>query len=175
MNGGKGKVRIMFQDEAGFGRISTIAACWVPEGVRAIVPSQQVREYQYIYGAVDPQDGERFFITAPICNNVWMSAFLKELSEAYPDDLIILVMDNATWHSSEKLEVPNNIECHFIPPRTPEMNPIEQIWKELRKDFANKIFKSLNAVLEQLQISVDNLTAETVKSITGRPWILNIF
>lgn len=175
MNGGKGKVRIMFQDEAGFGRISTIAACWVPEGVRATVPSQQIREYNYIYGAVDPRDGERFFITAPTCNSLWMSAFLEALSKAYPDDLIILIMDNAAWHSAESLNVPSNIECLFIPPYTPEMNPIEQIWKELRKDFANQIFKSLNAVMAQLEISVNNLTADTVMSITGRPWILNIF
>jgi transposase len=165
----------MFQDEAGFGRISNAAACWVPEGVRAIVPSQHVREYNYIYGAVDPRDGERFFITAPTCNSMWMSAFLEELSSAYPNDLIILIMDNASWHSSEELKVPNNIECLFIPPYTPEMNPIEQIWKELRKDFANQIFKSLKAVMDQLEVSVNNLTDEAVMSITGRSWILNIF
>jgi transposase len=165
----------MFQDEAGFGRISNTAACWTPIGVRAVVPSQQVREFRYIYGAVDPRDGERFFITAPACNSDWMSAFLSELSSTYPDDLIILVMDNASWHSSQALEVPSNVKCLFIPPYTPEMNPIEQLWKELRKDFANDIFDSLQAVMDQLEKSVNNLNDDLIKSVTGRDWILNIF
>ena len=92
----------------------------------------------YIYGAVDPRDGERFFITAPKCNSDWMNAFLDALSKAYPNDLIILIMDNAAWHTSQTLDIPNNIKFAFIPPYTPEMNPIEQIWKELRKDFASR-------------------------------------
>ena len=119
MNGGKGKVRIMFQDEAGFGRISHIDSCWTPQDVRVIVPGQQIREYNYIYGAVDPRDGERFFITAPACNSDWM-------------------------------------------------NPIEQLWRELRKDFANIIFKSLKDVMKQLEISVNNLTDDIVKCIMAR-------
>ena len=165
----------MFQDEAGFGRISNTVACWTPVGVRANVPSQQVREFRYIYGAVDPRDGERFFTIAPTCDSNWMSAFLNELSKAYPDDLIILVMDNAAWHSSQTLKVPDNIKCLFIPPYTPEMNPIEQIWKELRKDFANELFPSLQSVMDQLEKSINNLTADLIKSVTGRDWVLNIF
>jgi len=165
----------MFQDEAGFGRISTLASCWVPEGVRAIVPSHKVREFEYIYGAVDPVDGEGFFMTFPKCNTDCIRIFLEELSKRYPDDLIILIMDNAVWHKSKALELPGNIECLFIPPYTPEMNPIEQIWKELRKGFANKVFPSLKAVSKKLASAVEKLTAETIKSITGRDWILDIF
>lgn len=175
MNGGKGKVRIMFQDEAGFGRISDVAACWVPEGIRAIVPNHKVREFRYIYGAVDPRDGASFFITAPTCNSDWTSLFLAELSKAYPDDLLILVMDNAIWHKSKSLEIPHNIQCLFIPPYTPEMNPIEQLWKVLRKDFVNKLFPSLNAVMDQLDFSVKSLTSHTIKNLTARHWILSIF
>ena len=76
-------------------------------------------------------------------------------------------MDNAAWHTSQTLDMPNNIKFVFIPPYTPEMNPIEQIWKELRKDFANELFPSLKAIMNQLEKSVNNLTADTVKSITG--------
>jgi len=173
MNDGKGKVRIMVCDEAGFGRISSHADCWGPVGERAVVPSQQVREFIYVYGAVDPKDGESFFMSAPKCNSDWTSEFFKDLSKAYPDDLIILILDNAAWHKSKTLDVPENIKCLFIPPYTPELNPIEQVWKAMRTDFSNQLFSTLKAVLQQLEKTVKSLTPETLMSITGRKWILD--
>lgn len=166
---------MMCQDEAAVGRISTITSSWCPRGVRAIVPSQHIREYQYIYGAVDPRDGERFFMTAPRCDSQWMSLFLKQLSQTYPDDCIILIMDNARWHTASILEIPDNLHCLFIPPYTPEMNPIERLWKKFRKDFVNKLFASLKLVEKQLQKTVDNLTNELVMSLTRSTWINRIF
>ena len=69
--------------------------------------------------------------------------FLRQVSQAYPNDYILLVMDNAIWHKSSTLEIPSNIELAFIPPYIPEMNPIEQVWKEIRKrGFKNKSFQS---------------------------------
>jgi putative transposase len=143
--------------------------------MRATVPSQHVREFQYVYGAVDPRDGEYFFMTAPKCNSDWMNAFFSELSKKYPDDCIILIMDNARWHTSGILEVPSNIHCLFIPPYTPEMNPIERMWKEIRKSFANKLFGSLKLVEKELMKVTQNLTSEEVKSITKCDWVLDIF
>ena len=62
----------------------------------------------------------------------------------------------------------------FIPPATPEMNPMEQIWEELKeKDFDNRFFHTLNKVIDQLCISINNLDCETIKSITARNWILS--
>ena len=104
-----------------------------------------------------------------------MNAFLKELWKAYPKDKIILVCDGAAWHKSSGLNVPENIEIIFIPPYTPEMNPIEQIWKELRKrGFKNEIFKTLDNVIDRLCDTICSLTADVIKSITGRDWILSI-
>lgn len=63
-----------------------------------------------------------------------------------------------------------------IPPYTPEMNPIEQIWKEIRKlGFKNEVFKTLDKVIERLCVTICSLTADTIKSITGRNWILSIY
>ena len=81
------------------------------------------------------------------CDTVCMNAFLAELSQSFSDDIILLVCDNAGWHKSKALVVPDNIVITHIPPYTPEMNPIEQIWAEFRKaGFVNKIFSTLNAV-----------------------------
>ena len=127
------KVRLMYQDEAGFGRISKMSSCWAPQGIRPSIPSHYMREYRYCYGAVDAQTGDSFFLIAGGCNTEWTNEFLRQVSQAYPDDYMLLVMDNAIWHKSSTLEIPSNVELAFIPPYTPEMNPIEQVWKEIRK------------------------------------------
>lgn len=170
------KIRIMFEDEAGFGRISDPSDCWAPSGVRPIVCCHHIREYEYAYGAVDPIDGEKFFLVLPNSNTECMNIFLRELSAAYPKDYILLPLDNAAWHKSKALEIPDNIRLFYLPPRTPEMNPIEQIWKEIRKrGFKNQIFQTLHNVVLILCDTCNSLTNECVKSITGRNWILSMF
>lgn len=93
-----------------------------------------------------------------------------------PKDKIILACDGAAWHKSGSLRIPENIELVFIPPYTPEMNPIEQIWKEIRKHgFKNEVFKSLQKVVDRLCNTICSLSNETIKSITERDWILSRF
>ena len=165
----------MFQDEAGFGRINKPKYCWCFSGVRPTTPCHHIREYQYAYGAVEPLTGESNFLILPYCNTICMNIFLSELSVAYPDDYILLVADGATWHKSKKLEIPSNIEIFPLPPYTPEMNPIEQIWKELRKQgFKNEVFSTLKKVEDRLCDVMNSLSYNTIKSITGRNWILSI-
>ncbi|MGN0350707.1 MAG: IS630 family transposase, partial [Roseburia sp.] len=119
----KNKVRIFFQDEAGFGRINKPKNCWCPQGVRPAVPCHHIREYRYVYGAVDPIDGESFFLIMPYCNTECMQVFLNRLEATYPDDILVIICDGAAWHQSGKLEVPKNMILLRIPPYTPEMNP----------------------------------------------------
>ena len=71
------------------------------------------------------------------------------------------------------LGIPENIELFHIPPYTPEMNPIEQIWKEIRKcGFRNEVFATLRKVMDRLSDTLCSLSNQTVASITGRTWIL---
>ena len=170
------RVRILFQDEAGFGRISKPKACWCRKGVRPTVPCHHIREYRYVYGAVEPETGDGCFWVMTRCDTESMNFFLEKLSEQYTDDYILLICDGAAWHKSTELIIPENIELFFIPPYTPEMNPIEQIWKEIRKrGFQNEVFDSLEAVIDRLCFTIKNLPATVIKSITGRKWILSIF
>ena len=75
-----------------------------------------------------------------------------------------------------KLHIPENIELFYIPPYTPEMNPIEQIWKELRiMGFRNEVFASLEKVVDRLCDTICTLTSDTIKSITRRSRIINCF
>ena len=72
--------------------------------------------------------------------------------------------------------IPDNIRLFYLPPATPEMNPIEQIWKEIRKrGFKNEIFQTLDKVVIRLCETICSLSNDIIKSITGREWILNAF
>lgn len=167
-------VRLMFQDEAGFGRINKPKSCWCEKKIRPTVPCHHIREYRYTYGAVEPKTGEGYFLIMPYCNTDCMNVFLEHLSTSYPNDIIILVCDGAVWHKSKRLKIPDNIFLTFIPPYTPEMNPIEQIWREIRtQGFQNEVFATLDKVVDRLCNTICSLTAETIKSITGRDWILS--
>lgn len=169
-------IRLMFQDEAGFGRINKPKYCWCKKGTRPQVPCHHIREYRYAYGAVEPLTGESCFLIMPYCNTDCMNVFLNHLSNTYPKDKIILVCDGASWHKAKALKVPENIKLIFIPPYTPEMNPIEQIWKEIRKrGFRNEIFPTLAKVVDRLCDTICSLSANTIKSITARKWIISCF
>jgi len=166
---------LMFEDEAGFGRINKPKYCWCKKGTRPIVPCLHIREYRYAYGAVDPKTGDSHFLVLPRCDTACMNYFLKSLSKQYPNSIILLVLDGASWHRSKGLNIPENIRLFFLPPATPEMNPIEQIWKELRKlGFHNEIFKTLEKVVDRLCDTINVLSHEAIKSITGRDWIISI-
>ena len=166
----------MFEDEASFGRINKPKYCWCFPGLRPSVPCHHIREYRYAYGAVEPLTGESFFLVMPSCNTICMNLFLSELSKAFPDDRIILACDRAAWHTTKALEVPSNIRLFFLPPATPEMNPMEPVWKELRKrGFKNEIFHSLENVVVRLCDTIKTFTPDTLKSIAGRDWIVTMF
>jgi putative transposase len=129
-----------------------------------------------VFGASDPINGDFFSIIAPKRDTDWMNLFLSELSKAYPNDYILLPCDQASWHKSHALKVPDNVELFYIPPRTPEMNPQEQVWKEIRKrGFKNTMFKTLDKVMDKLCDILPNIENDTIKSITGRNWIMSMY
>lgn len=166
----------MFEDEAGFGRINKPKYCWCFPGLRPSIPCHHIREYRYAFGAVEPLTGDSVFLILPNSDAVCMNIFLRHLAEAYPNDKIILVCDSASWHRAKSLEIPNNIRFVYLPPSTPEMNPIEQIWKEIRKrGFKNEVFQTLEKVVDRLCSVINSLSSDTIKSITGRDWIISCF
>ncbi len=162
----------MFADEAGFGRISEPSNCWAPPKERPSVPNQRIRQYKTVYGAVSPADGESLYVVLDKSNTENMNVFLQKLATKFADDLILLCLDGASWHKSKDLKIPTNIKFHFIPPRTPEMNPIELMWREIRKrGFKNIAFPSLDAVINKFWEVIASIAKRDVISITFWNWI----
>lgn len=166
---------MFFQDEGRFGRINNIKKCWVPKLQRAIIGQQMVREYTYAYTTVCPQTGENFSLILPYANTHAMNVFLNETSRNFSKYKIIMVMDKAGWHRSRDLSIPENIVLWFLPPYSPELNPVENLWKYIRgqKGFNNQTFQSLDDVEDQLCIALKEMSQEKnkVKSITLFNWI----
>jgi len=105
-----------------------------------------------------------------------MNIFLEELSKQYMQEYILLLVDNAAWHRSKSLVIPENIELYPLLPYTPELSPIEQIWDEVReKGFHNEVFATLNHVVDRLCSTVVSLADDPsrVASITHRSWLVN--
>jgi transposase len=167
----------MFEDEARFGRISDPRRCWAPPGVRPDVSTQFVREYEYAFAAVSPQDGLLDTLVLPTVNTEAMSIFLAEVSRRHATEFIVMVLDGAGWHKARRLLVPVNMRLLFLPPWSPQLNPVEHVWKEGREKWlANRVFDSLSAVEEQLMTALKTLAEDSprVASLTGFEWIRTI-
>jgi transposase len=162
-------VRLYFQDEGRFGRINTVQKCWCKKGITPKVTQQLVREYTYVYSAVCPETGNLFSLIMPYANCESMSVFLDQLSKQQSDERILLCMDKAGWHTTKQLEIPENITVWFLPPYSPELNPTELIWRELRaKYFNNKTFKSMNEVEDYLEFAMIDFAKDknAIKKLT---------
>jgi hypothetical protein len=164
----------MFEDEARFGRISEPHRCWAPAGVRPSVPVQMVREYEYAYAAVSPHDGVLDTLVLPQVNTEAMGVFLAEVSRRHADEFILMVLDGAGWHRAKRLPIPANMRLVSLPPWSPQLNPTEHVWDEIReKYFANRWFTSLDQLDAQLVTGLAVLEADTprIASLTGFDWI----
>jgi hypothetical protein len=171
------KVRIMFQDEARFGRMVRIRRCWSPPPMRPIVDNGYERQFVYVYGAVSPLEGQLDWKICSEMNTLRMSEFLQQVSQAHADEFIVMVVDGASSHKSHELTIPQNIRLHRLPGYSPELNPQEHVWDELReKEFPNRVFESMDGVLAQLHAGLPRLAQNTqgLRSLTAWPWIVSL-
>jgi transposase len=102
---------------------------------------------------------------------------LREVSDRHADEFILMVMDGAGWHKAKALSVPENMALIFLPPYSPQLNPVEHIWENIRENsFRNEVFNSIEAVENQLMESLAALEKDpaSVASMTGFPWIVSI-
>ena len=146
---------MFFEDEGRFGRISREMYCWVKKDMVPSVARQMIREYIYAYSALAPQTGDCFSMIAPYCNTEAMNCFLQQLAKQYSQYRIVMILDKAGWHISRNIHLPNNLVLMHLPPYSPELNPVELLWREVRrKYFHNKIFNSLDEVEDNLAMAL---------------------
>ena len=170
-------IRLMFQDEARFGRMARIRRCWAPAPLRPVVCNGYERQFTYVYGGVSPLQGQLDWSLSEKMDTSQMVAFLSQVSQAHPQEFIIMVLDGASSHRAKELIVPENVRLIRLPGYSPELNPQEHIWDEVReKAFPNLVLDQMALVVERLKQGMDALAADTqrVRGITAWPWIVSL-
>lgn len=137
-----------------------------------MVPLQNEYEWVYLYGAANPQTGESCARVLPWANTEMMQIHLDAISEQVgPERHVVLVLDNAGWHGSHRLALPENISLLPLPPYSPELNPIERLWHWLKEhEFSNRVYPDYDDLLEAVSDMWNTLTIERIQSVCACPW-----
>ena len=163
-----------FQDEARVGQKNKITRRWAKRGTRPRAPHDQRTRSAYIFGAICPARGVGAALGLPRCNTQAMQWHLVEISsQVTPDAHAVILLDQAGWHTTQKLNVPENITLMPLPPRSPELNPVENIWQFMRDNWlSNRVFKSYADIVDHSCFAWDSLIHQPWKimSIGARTW-----
>lgn len=169
------RVLTFFQDEARFGQKGTLARTWARRGSRPTVPRQTQYDYLYVFGAACAQTGTAVALVAPCVNTEMMNLFLAELSTSLkPDVHAVMILDRAGWHVSHDLKVPGNLTLLYLPPRSPELNPIENLWHWITSHhWSNRVHADYHSMFHSAcdALSATFTDTERVKSICNAPYL----
>jgi transposase len=159
-------LEIWFCDEARVGQKNTITRRWAKRGTRPAAPQDQRTQSAYIFGAICPAEGKAAGLVLPRCTTQAMSLHLAEIAQAVaPGAHAVLLLDQAGWHQSAKLVIPQNITLLPLPPKSPELNPTENIWQFMRENWlANRVFTSYADILDHC--------CEAWNKLVDQPWII---
>ncbi len=129
----------------------------------------------YIFGAVCPTRGVGAALVLPHVNTEAMNLHLREISsQVAPGAHAVLTLDGAGCHQTGgKLRVPDNISLLPLPPYSPELNPVENIWQFLRQNYlANRVYETYDAIVDACCEAWNRLTAapERIRSTASREW-----
>lgn len=167
-------IEIWFQDEARIGQKNGQVRQWARRGTRPRQPADQRYENAYLFGAICPARGTGVALALPFADTCAMQLHLNEISRHVAKGAhAVLLLDRAGWHTTDKLRMPANITPILLPSRSPELNPVENVWQYLRANWlSNRVFDTYDIVVEAACEAWQNLMAQptTIKSIGMRDW-----
>ncbi len=167
---------IYFQDESRFGLKTHIGRCLTARGIKPIVKYQHAFKNTYLYGSFSPINGDSFVYEIEGTTSEIFYAYILEFSKYKPEELKIIVIDNAGFHSLTKFQIPDNIKFIRIPPYSPELNPSEKIWGYIKQFYKNKVFGNIDNVKDWLAEFIKNkLSSEVILSITHHKLFLDAY
>ncbi len=167
-------IEIWFQDEARIGQKNKTTRRWARRGTRPSAPHDQRTRSTYIFGAICPARGAAAGLILPRCNTAARALHLDEISRTVaPGAHAVLLLDQAGWHLSDTLDIPDNITLMPLPAKSPELNPVENIWQFMRENWlSNRIFRSYDDILDHCCYAWNKLLDQpwTIMSIGLRDW-----
>lgn len=155
--------------------MSFIGSCLGIKGSNSVVNYQHKFETTYLYGSYSPINGDSFVWEINGVSSKIFEKYLQELSLQNPKEYKILVIDNAGFHSTKNIQIPDNIYLLNIPPYSPELNPCEQIWKHIKSRYKNHVFPDIAMLKKWLHQFVNKMDQKLIKSITSNHHYLDNF
>ena len=147
---------------------------WARRGSRPRQPADQRYKSAYLFGAICPARGKGAGLALPFANTHAMQLHLEEISRHVAEGAhAVLLLDRAGWHTTDKLNLPPNITPVFLPSRSPELNPVENVWQYMRQNWlSNRVFDDYDAIIATSCEAWRKLIAqpETITSIGMREW-----
>ena len=165
----------MFMDEMRFGLISNYRRSWSLIGKRTVIANQQEFINRYLYSAIDPITGDNFHLLGfNDVNAANTKKFLEALKEQYPKYHILLVWDNAPFHRKKELHEMEGLTPMYLPSYSPELNPVERFYGEVRKSTAYRLFQNIEIQKDIIEEEVVKWMTDTEKTqnLCGYDWIL---
>jgi transposase len=171
-HGGK-RVEVYFQDEARFGQQGTLTRGWALRGKRFTAVRQTKYDWLYVIGAACPQTGHAVGMLAPYISVEIVNMFLEQFAAEIPEDVPVLVVwDPAGFHTGKELKIPENITIVHLPPYSPELNPMENLWHDLRSYYwSNRTFADYDALVDAAQTTWQCSACDpaTIQSVCRAP------
>jgi putative transposase len=165
-------VRVFSQDESRCGLLTVRRRRLTARGVQPVGLVQHTFEWFYVYGAVAPATGERFFLELPYLNADTFQIFIEAFAHAFPDSFNILLLENSGAHTAQRIRWPDNVRYVWLPPYCPELNPIERVWRDLKDDLAWQQFTDLDAQQGYVGDLLRAYDAPTLRALTGYTYLV---
>jgi len=164
--------RVWALDEARFGLKVWYRRRWCPLGTRPPWVYDDQYEWLWLYAAVEPTTGHSFCLLLPRLDGACFELFLREWRQAFPDGRVAVVLDNSGAHTSHRITWPSGIEPVHLQAYSPELNPREQWFKELREPLANQVHDRLEVLETALTKALRPYWEhpETLVQLTAYPW-----
>lgn len=149
------RIETYFQDEARFGQQGTLAKGWARRGERFTAVRQTKYDWLYVIGAACPRTGHAVGMLSPYINVEVMNIFLELFAKEIPKDVhVVMVWDRAGFHMGKKLKIPRNITIVPLPPYSPELNPMENLWHYLRSHYwSNRAYEDYAALVDAAEMA----------------------
>jgi len=141
--------------------------------VKPKVTQQMASGYYYLFGAVEPTTGDGFLLELPALNTETFQVFMDAFGQQYPRTTNIMIMDRGAFHMARDLVIPGNVTFIFLPPYSPELNPIERYWKHLKDQSAWRAFEDLRLLKDHVARLICETTSERVRSLTQFPFFMD--
>jgi transposase len=169
------QIALWFMDEARVGQKGRTTRRWWVRGERPRGVADKRFASAYIFAAVRPATGEDVALVLPHVSAAAMSTFLAEFAKTLPEDThAVMVLDQAGWHDTRALQVPESLTLVALPAYSPELNPVERVWLYLRERYlSHRLLEDYDAVVEACCRAWNALTAEPgrIKSLCAYPYL----